>query len=48
MIANREWRYIFSHVFIDPGHYLGMDIHDCSMVSLDAPLKPGVVSVFLD
>ncbi|KAL1339629.1 hypothetical protein AAHE18_U052300 [Arachis hypogaea] len=25
------------------GHYLGMDIHDCSMVSFDAPLKPGVV-----
>ncbi|KAL2561179.1 hypothetical protein AAZV13_20G066200 [Glycine max] len=25
------------------GHYLGMDIHDCSMVSNDCPLKPGVV-----
>ncbi|TKY52322.1 Xaa-Pro aminopeptidase 3 [Spatholobus suberectus] len=25
------------------GHYLGMDIHDCSMVSFDCPLKPGVV-----
>ncbi|XLR35250.1 hypothetical protein S83_063150, partial [Arachis hypogaea] len=24
-------------------HYLGMDIHDCSMVSFDAPLKPGVI-----
>ena len=27
------------------GHYLGMDVHDCSMVSYDRPLKPGVVSV---
>ncbi|KAJ7973251.1 Metallopeptidase M24 family protein [Quillaja saponaria] len=25
------------------GHYLGMDVHDCSMVSFDSPLKPGVV-----
>ncbi|XP_045793477.1 intermediate cleaving peptidase 55, mitochondrial isoform X1 [Trifolium pratense] len=25
------------------GHYLGMDIHDCSMISFDSPLKPGVV-----
>ncbi|KAF8394704.1 hypothetical protein HHK36_020921 [Tetracentron sinense] len=25
------------------GHYLGMDVHDCSMVSSDRPLKPGVV-----
>ncbi|KAH8948641.1 hypothetical protein BDL97_11G104400 [Sphagnum fallax] len=25
------------------GHYLGMDVHDCSTVSLDLPLKPGVV-----
>nr|DAD38342.1 TPA_asm: hypothetical protein HUJ06_008983 [Nelumbo nucifera] len=25
------------------GHYLGMDVHDCSMVSNDRPLKPGVV-----
>lgn len=25
------------------GHYLGMDVHDCSMVSTDRPLKPGVV-----
>jgi Xaa-Pro aminopeptidase len=25
------------------GHYLGMDIHDCSMISFDCPLKPGVV-----
>lgn len=25
------------------GHYLGMDVHDCSTVSLDRPLQPGVV-----
>ncbi|MBA0783326.1 hypothetical protein Gotri_001056, partial [Gossypium trilobum] len=25
------------------GHYLGMDVHDCSMISYDRPLKPGVV-----
>ncbi|XP_042490784.1 intermediate cleaving peptidase 55, mitochondrial isoform X1 [Macadamia integrifolia] len=25
------------------GHYLGMDVHDCSMVSNDRSLKPGVV-----
>ncbi|OVA16730.1 Peptidase M24 [Macleaya cordata] len=25
------------------GHYLGMDVHDCSMVSIDRSLKPGVV-----
>ncbi|KAK7269443.1 hypothetical protein RIF29_22169 [Crotalaria pallida] len=25
------------------GHYLGMDVHDCSMISYDCPLKPGVV-----
>ncbi|CAK8572540.1 unnamed protein product [Lathyrus sativus] len=25
------------------GHYLGMDIHDCSMINFDRPLKPGVV-----
>lgn len=25
------------------GHYLGMDVHDCSKVSNDRPLKPGVV-----
>lgn len=25
------------------GHYLGMDIHDCSRISYDCPLKPGVV-----
>ncbi|KAK9291790.1 hypothetical protein L1049_019740 [Liquidambar formosana] len=25
------------------GHYLGMDVHDCSMVSIDRPLMPGVV-----
>ncbi|KAF9592693.1 hypothetical protein IFM89_016770 [Coptis chinensis] len=24
------------------GHYLGMDVHDCSMISVDRPLKPGV------
>ncbi|ONI04231.1 hypothetical protein PRUPE_6G310400 [Prunus persica] len=26
------------------GHYLGMDVHDCSIVGYDRPLKPGVVS----
>lgn len=25
------------------GHYLGMDVHDCSTVNYDRPLKPGVV-----
>ncbi|GAB4835664.1 aminopeptidase [Ancistrocladus abbreviatus] len=25
------------------GHYLGMDVHDCSMISNDRSLKPGVV-----
>ncbi|GMG99789.1 hypothetical protein Nepgr_001629 [Nepenthes gracilis] len=25
------------------GHYLGMDVHDCSMISNDRPLKTGVV-----
>ncbi|KAI5658490.1 hypothetical protein M9H77_27283 [Catharanthus roseus] len=25
------------------GHYLGMDVHDCSAISYDRPLKPGVV-----
>lgn len=25
------------------GHYLGMDVHDCSTVSYNRPLKPGVV-----
>ncbi|XP_073153867.1 intermediate cleaving peptidase 55, mitochondrial-like isoform X1 [Henckelia pumila] len=25
------------------GHYLGMDVHDCSKISYDRPLKPGVV-----
>uniref|UniRef100_A0A5B7AYA4 Putative Xaa-Pro aminopeptidase 3 isoform X1 n=2 Tax=Davidia involucrata TaxID=16924 RepID=A0A5B7AYA4_DAVIN len=25
------------------GHYLGMDVHDCSTISCDRPLKPGVV-----
>ncbi|GAB2277350.1 aminopeptidase [Dionaea muscipula] len=25
------------------GHYLGMDVHDCSSISNDRPLKPGVV-----
>ncbi|KAF3453936.1 hypothetical protein FNV43_RR04377 [Rhamnella rubrinervis] len=25
------------------GHYVGMDVHDCSMVSYDRPLKPGIV-----
>lgn len=25
------------------GHYLGMDVHDCSSISYDRPLKPGVV-----
>nr|ATA62854.1 putative ATICP55 [Microbiota decussata] len=25
------------------GHYLGMDVHDCSSVSGDRPLQPGVV-----
>lgn len=25
------------------GHYLGMDVHDSSMISCDRPLKPGVV-----
>ncbi|XP_034220375.1 intermediate cleaving peptidase 55, mitochondrial isoform X4 [Prunus dulcis] len=25
------------------GHYLGMDVHDCSIVGYDRPLKPGVV-----
>lgn len=25
------------------GHYLGMDVHDCSRISYDRPLKPGVV-----
>ncbi|XP_068659242.1 intermediate cleaving peptidase 55, mitochondrial [Aristolochia californica] len=25
------------------GHYLGMDVHDCSMISNDRPLEPGVV-----
>ncbi|KAL6570197.1 aminopeptidase [Orobanche minor] len=26
------------------GHYLGMDVHDCSKISYDRPLKPGVKS----
>lgn len=25
------------------GHYLGMDVHDCSTISADRPLQPGVV-----
>ncbi|KAL7119943.1 hypothetical protein ACP275_02G092800 [Erythranthe tilingii] len=25
------------------GHYLGMDVHDCSKINYDRPLKPGVV-----
>uniref|UniRef100_A0A7N0U7L6 Peptidase M24 domain-containing protein n=1 Tax=Kalanchoe fedtschenkoi TaxID=63787 RepID=A0A7N0U7L6_KALFE len=25
------------------GHYLGMDVHDCSTISIDRPLEPGVV-----
>ncbi|KAL3515921.1 hypothetical protein ACH5RR_022823 [Cinchona calisaya] len=25
------------------GHYLGMDVHDCSAISCNRPLKPGVV-----
>lgn len=25
------------------GHYLGMDVHDCSTISSDRPLQPGVV-----
>ncbi|EPS61873.1 hypothetical protein M569_12916, partial [Genlisea aurea] len=25
------------------GHYLGMDVHDCSKISYDRPLHPGVV-----
>ncbi|KAL9269430.1 Intermediate cleaving peptidase 55, mitochondrial-like protein [Drosera capensis] len=25
------------------GHYLGMDVHDCSSISNDRPLKPGVI-----
>ncbi|CAM8891839.1 unnamed protein product [Rhodiola kirilowii] len=25
------------------GHYLGMDVHDCSAIPIDRPLKPGVV-----
>ncbi|KAL6964629.1 aminopeptidase [Sarracenia purpurea var. burkii] len=25
------------------GHYLGMDVHDCSTISHDRPLRPGVV-----
>ncbi|XP_058084274.1 intermediate cleaving peptidase 55, mitochondrial isoform X2 [Magnolia sinica] len=25
------------------GHYLGMDVHDCSMIRNDRPLQPGVV-----
>uniref|UniRef100_A0A7C9ETL7 Peptidase M24 domain-containing protein n=1 Tax=Opuntia streptacantha TaxID=393608 RepID=A0A7C9ETL7_OPUST len=25
------------------GHYLGMDVHDCAMISNDRPLQPGVV-----
>ncbi|KAG0480068.1 hypothetical protein HPP92_010926 [Vanilla planifolia] len=25
------------------GHYLGMDVHDCSTVSISRPLQPGVV-----
>ncbi|KAH9312418.1 hypothetical protein KI387_027453, partial [Taxus chinensis] len=24
-------------------HYLGMDVHDCSSISGDHPLQPGVV-----
>jgi Xaa-Pro aminopeptidase len=47
MVANRVEIYI-QLCFIDAGHYLGMDIHDCSMISFDCPLKPGVVSVFPD
>lgn len=31
-------------LFYCPGHYLGMDVHDCSIVGYDRPLKPGVVS----
>ncbi|CAM8894634.1 unnamed protein product [Rhodiola kirilowii] len=25
------------------GHYLGMDVHDCSAIPIDRPLEPGVV-----
>ncbi|KAL6495788.1 aminopeptidase [Orobanche gracilis] len=25
------------------GHYLGMDVHDCSKISYERPLKPGVI-----
>ncbi|KAG0609260.1 hypothetical protein M758_8G171000 [Ceratodon purpureus] len=33
--------YMFNRTQI--GHYLGMDVHDCSTVSIDRPLEPGVV-----
>ena len=27
-----------------PGHWLGLDVHDCSTVPATEPLQPGVVS----
>lgn len=27
----------------DIGHFLGMDVHDCQLVSHNAPLVPGMV-----
>lgn len=31
-----------------PGHYLGMDVHDSSMISYSRPLEPGAVSSLPD
>lgn len=48
---NYQIRFEVAHVFFFslslPGHYVGMDVHDCTMVSYDRPLKPGVVSSLL-
>ncbi|KAG6517406.1 hypothetical protein ZIOFF_020792 [Zingiber officinale] len=43
-ILNDEASYTYHQ--LNPtsiGHYLGMDVHDCSLINIDRPLQPGVV-----
>ena len=43
-VINSNFVILNTFSSLRPGHYLGMDVHDCSTISYDRTLKPGVVS----
>lgn len=43
-VLPRQLKPILRHIYPHSiGHYLGLDLHDCPLVSTDIPLRPGMV-----